>query len=145
MRKQKTILIMVVSCLLLLGCVNVTSFADHGLKENILRNGQIKPMWKDTAKISLHLSLVDGRAKSRINILGTKNTTRIVADIILEQKDGSSYRRIITWSGVSANSNTLSEIKTYSAKDGTYRLRVIAKIYEGSSYYTISDSTTASY
>ncbi|MDO5062765.1 MAG: hypothetical protein Q4D77_06265 [Peptostreptococcaceae bacterium] len=142
MKKTKQILAMGIAFILLSMNTSQT-FADHS-QQNFFRGGVISPFWNDSGDVEAILIFKGRTIYCEADIRGSSKTTRIEAEIILEKNEGGSYREIRSWSA-SSSSRKLNITKNTSAKSGSYRLRVIAKIYEGSSYYTILDSTTASY
>lgn len=132
------------SIVTVVGVSPISAFANTMVTQptnNVLNEYSLR--WNHGGEIDSRLSFSGGKANCRVYISASSVVTKIVADVILEKKSGSGYDRVVTWSGISVSGNTLSTAKSYTAGPGTYRLRVVAKVYNGNNYQTISSSTVA--
>ncbi|MDO4710645.1 MAG: hypothetical protein Q4A75_01615 [Peptostreptococcaceae bacterium] len=144
MKKIKTCL-SVLTLLCMLGTTaTIPVHAQHVREQEKVLSARIMPKWNTGANIDCSLSISAKKAYSSVVVEGDKSISKINVEIVLEEKVGRAYTEVARWSKTS-NSRTLKFDNATSVTSGSYRLRVTAKVYEGSNYYTISDSTTASY
>lgn len=145
MKKLNTILA-VGAAALMVGAMPVSVFANevNYIPQNFAEY-TIGPLWEDAGTITPYFSVSGGKAYCDATITGNNSTTKIVADISLQKRNSNgSYTTVKTWTA-SSSSKYLDVSNSYSISSGTYKMVVTAKIYNGSSYQTISSSTTATY
>ncbi len=129
----------------LLSAGGFTGFAEESSSfENQVPLIIIAPKWESTGEVYPLLKVGSGKAICDVSITGKSGVTKISANIILEKKTGSSYTHVANWS-VSSNSSYLLTTKQANVSSGTYRLRVVAKVYVGNNYETVSASQISSY
>lgn len=122
------------------------SLADKSFVNEELELSRVEEKFlRDAGQVMAELIFNGGNAICNVRVQGKSETTKIVADIILEKKVSGSFTRLVTWQGVTSYSNILSTTKTYGASKGSYRLTVVAKIYSGNTYETKTISDYADY
>lgn len=144
--KKLNAILAVSAAALMVGAMPVSVFANEAnyIPKNFAEH-TIGPLWDSGAKVQPSMSYSGGKVQCKASISGNSSITKIVADISLQKRNSNgSYTTIKTWSATS-NTRALSFVESYTTGTGTYKMVVTAKIYNGSSYETISNSTIATY
>ncbi|QNM05108.1 hypothetical protein [Qiania dongpingensis] len=131
-------------CIVLLSSFSLVTYAseDEGVvidesgvtTEDPIRYDLIgpSPRWAYISNTSLSLSYNGSGAVCYVYISGMNNCTKITGDLILYKKSGSSFTRLITWSGLTTTGDYLSREKEYAVSRGyTYKL-----VFDGTAYGT---------
>lgn len=99
------------------------------------------PFWLNINSITTTLSISDaGTASGNIIISGASGTTSIKATYKLEQKSGSSWSTVQTWTDSTSATRLTSSVSRSNVAKGTYRLSVTTTVVRNG----VSETTTVS-
>jgi hypothetical protein len=98
----------------------------------------IQPYWTNTDSVTVGLTFSGNTANCVASVRGMTGTTKIKATLKLEQKIGSTYYSVNTWTK-SVSSTILDFSETYSvSSEFTYRLTVTAEVLRNGTTETVS-------
>ena len=101
--------------------------------------GEFTEYYKYASKVYNSMTISNKTASCRSTILGSSdNITKVVVSHTLEKQSGKWWIDVASWTKT-FNTNTAVYLTSKSSlSSGTYRLKTIAKVYNGSDYETIT-------
>ena len=118
-------------------CLSLTAFAEPELQTP--SDDDISVCYLYTDKISGTLSISNKAATCKSTVRGISGTTtKIVITQTLQKKNGSSWNKYSSWTKTFNTNTTVYLTSKSSLSSGTYRLKTIAKVYNGSDYEAIT-------
>lgn len=104
-------------------------------------NDDISLMYVNTTSISSTLSISSKTAQCKSSVIGNSNCTKIVVTQKLQKKSGDSWVKVETWTKTFNGKVANYANSKGSLASGTYRVRTVAKVYNGSSYETVTKNS----
>jgi len=131
---------------ILLVLIVLTSSMTTYAAPNILKSKvDIQPFWENASKVTVDLSIKDGKAVLSSVINGYSGVNKITANAVLERLNtNGTYTVIEQWDNLSIDSGKLTWTATrYVTKGYTYRLTLTAIVYKNGVGETVSGSMSA--
>ena len=101
--------------------------------------GEFTEYYKYTSKIYNSMTISNKPASCKSTIMGfSDKTTKVVVTHTLEKKSGKWWIDVTSWSKTFNTYTAIYSTSKSSLSSGTYRLKTIAKVYNGSDYETIT-------
>lgn len=101
--------------------------------------GEFTEYYKYTSNIFNSITISNKTASCRSTILGSSdNITKVVVSHTLEKQSGKWWIDVTSWTKTFNTNTTVYLTSKSSLSSGTYRLKTIAKVYNGSDYETIT-------
>lgn len=134
-------LISLVISLALIACIPLNAFAVPETQSN--DNSEIAPCYLYTNGISSILGISGTTATCTSTVTGySQLATKIQITKTLEKKNGSSWDTKATWVDTFYSfSCSFTNTKKYLSS-GTYRVKTVAKVYNGDKYETVTAYST---
>ena len=98
----------------------------------------VQPMYNYVDRVDTTLSITNGKALCKVDILGYSTTTKIEIDLTLQKKTALWWSTVEAWE-VNYLQYTAQHSRTFSVNSGTYRLKAVYKVYSGTNYETITE------
>ena len=121
---MKKVISTIISVVIVL-CLSLTAFAEPELQTP--SDDDISVCYLYTDKISGTLSISNKAA-----------TCKIVITQTLQKKNGSSWNKYSSWTKTFNSWYAIYSNSKESLSSGTYRVKTVAKVYNGSAYETIT-------
>ena len=117
-------------------CITVTAFASF---EDVAITDKVDARYAYTNKITSIVSISSKNATCQSTVQGSSKTvTKIVIKQTLQYKSGTKWLDVTSWvKTVNTFSLRFNNTK-YNIGSGTYRVKTVAKVYNGSAYETIT-------
>ena len=101
--------------------------------------GEFTEYYKYTSKIYNSMTISNKTASCKSTIMGfSDKTTKVVVTHTLEEKSGKWWIDVTSWSKTFNTYTAIYSTSKSSLSSGTYRLKTVAKVYNGSAYETIT-------
>ena len=133
---MKKVISTIISVVIML-CLSLTAFAEPELQTP--SDDDISVCYLYTDKISGTLSISNKAATCKSTVRGISGTTaKIVITLTLQKKNGSSWNKYSSWTKTFNSWYAIYSNSKESLSSGTYRVKTVAKVYNGSAYETIT-------